>query len=74
MNWAGTHICGHSVLMGKMKKPWQDTARGAGDVRGEAGRGEASVQGFLWKRGLPRGGVRISREGAYCEAQGDGKG
>jgi hypothetical protein len=48
MNWAGMNTP-HSVLIGKVKRPWQNTEGGTGDVRGKPRRCKASVQSLCGK-------------------------
>jgi len=65
--------CGHSVLMGKVKQPWQDTQGVLGMFGEKGGAARRAYRAFV-ERGLPKGDVRTSRAGASYEAQGDGKG
>jgi len=59
----------HSVVIGKVKRPWQDTEGVLGKISALQGRRTES----LWKRGLPGAGALISRAEAFYEAQGVGK-
>ena len=66
-------FCGHSVIMGKMKKPWQDM-EGVLGMFGENVRAARRAYRLFVEKGIGGGGVGISQEGAFCGALGDGKG
>jgi len=61
--------CGHSALIGKGKRPWQDT-EGILGMFGKSSALQDERTKLLWKRNLLRAGVWISRVEVFYEAQG----
>jgi putative transposase len=63
---------GHRVVIGKVKRPWQNTEGVLGMFGENLGVARRVYRAFV-EKGIPRAGVWISRAGAFYEAQGDGK-
>jgi len=73
MNWGGYPFCGHSVIMGKMKKPWQNTEGVLGMFGEKVGAARRAYRVFV-EKGIAEGRRRDLTGGGLLRSAGGWEG
>jgi len=73
MNWGGYPFCGHSVIMGKMKKPWRDM-EGVLGMFGENVRAARRAYRLFVEKGIGEGRRRDLTGGGLLRSAGGWEG
>jgi putative transposase len=72
MNWAGMHNSGHSAVIGKVTRPWQDTEGVLGIFGENLGVARRAYRAFV-EKGIAQGRRVDLTGGGLLRSAGDGK-